>query len=77
MSTPPDRNHSPSNEELGRELDAIKRLLILALFRAGASANEVATAMGVSPATVSRLMPKRQLDAMAAASKKTDGTSER
>jgi predicted transcriptional regulator len=49
-----------SNGELVRELDAIKRLLILQLLNSGTKQAEIAKALGISEATMSRMMPGRQ-----------------
>lgn len=43
-----------------RELDAIKRLLILQMYRAGVSQAEIAKALGIDAAELSRMMPARQ-----------------
>ena len=43
-----------------RELDAIKRLLIVSLAKAGASQKEVATALQIDPAALSRMIPWKQ-----------------
>lgn len=40
-----------------RELEDIKRLLLLALLRSGASQAEVAKALGVSQPSISRMFP--------------------
>ncbi len=40
-----------------RELEDIKRLLLLALLRGGASQGEVAKALGVSQPSISRMFP--------------------
>lgn len=40
-----------------RELEDIKRLLMLALFREGASQAEIAKALGVSQPSISRMFP--------------------
>jgi predicted XRE-type DNA-binding protein len=40
-----------------RELEDIKRLLLLALLRSGASQEEVAKALGVSQPSISRMFP--------------------
>lgn len=42
------------------QLDAIKRLLVLFLTKAGTSQGEIAKALGVGQATVSRMMPTKQ-----------------
>lgn len=40
------------------ELDAIKRLLILGLIRAGATQAQIAAALGVDQSHISRMFPK-------------------
>jgi len=44
-----------------KELDAIKRLLILALIKAGASQGEIAMALHTDQANVSRMFPARKV----------------
>jgi transcriptional regulator len=44
-----------------KELDAIKRLLILMLIKAGASQGEIAMALHTDQANVSRMFPARQV----------------
>lgn len=44
-----------------KELDAIKRLLILALTKAGASQGEIAMALHTDQANVSRMFPARKV----------------
>jgi transcriptional regulator len=44
-----------------RELDAIKRLLILMLIKAGASQGEIAMALHTDQANVSRMFPARKI----------------
>jgi len=44
-----------------RELDAIKRLLILMLIKAGASQGEIALALHTDQANVSRMFPARKV----------------
>ena len=48
------------NTEAGAtsELAAIKRLLIFALLRAGASQKEIARALGVNQSSISRMFPE-------------------
>ncbi len=43
------------------QLDAIKRLLILFLMKSGTSQGEIAKALGVGQATVSRMMPAKHI----------------
>ncbi len=42
------------------ELVAIKRLLVVLLLKAGTSQSELAEALNVSPATLSRMLPARK-----------------
>ena len=42
---------------IGRELEHIKRLLMLGLLRDGVSQGELAKALGVSQPTISRMFP--------------------
>lgn len=44
-----------------RELDAIKRLLILILIKSGASQGEIAMALHTDQANVSRMFPARKV----------------
>jgi len=44
-----------------KELDAIKRLLILMLIKAGASQGEIAMALHTDQANVSRMFPARKV----------------
>ena len=45
-------------DPIQKELSDIKRLMVLALVRDGVSQSTIATALGVSEATVSRMFPK-------------------
>ena len=47
-------------DPLLKELDAIKRLLIVSLIKDGASQREVATALQIDPADLSRMIPWKQ-----------------
>lgn len=42
-------------------LEDIKRLLILALIRQGVQGKDIAGALGVDPAIISRMVPTRQI----------------
>jgi len=44
-----------------KELDGIKRLLVLLLIKAGASQGEIATALHTDQANVSRMFPSRKV----------------
>ena len=48
-----------SNDPVVRELDMIKRLLILQLMKAGTPQGEIAKALSVDQAALSRMMPAR------------------
>ncbi len=48
-------------DPVAKELDAIKRLLVLQLLTSGVQASAVARAMGVANSVVSRLVPARQV----------------
>lgn len=43
--------------DLAREVEGVKRLLILMLLRGGASQAEIARALGVSQPSISRMFP--------------------
>ena len=45
-------------EELTAEMRAVKKLLILQLLRSGATQSQIAAILGVSDATMSRMLPK-------------------
>lgn len=47
-----------SDEQLFVEVSAIKRLLLYALIRDGASQDDIAMALGINQSTVSRMFPK-------------------
>jgi predicted transcriptional regulator len=47
----------PIEQQLAEDLDAIKRLLIMALLRQGVKQDEVAAALGVSQGTISKMFP--------------------
>jgi predicted transcriptional regulator len=49
------------NDPGAAELDAIKRLLILQLITSGVQGAQIASALGVDPSVVSRLVPKRKV----------------
>jgi predicted transcriptional regulator len=49
---------SKESEELTAEVRAVKRLLILQLLRSGATQSQIAAILGVSDATMSRMLPK-------------------
>jgi len=45
-----------------QELENIQRLLMLLLFKMGASGDEIAGALGVTRARVSQMMPARKIE---------------
>ena len=47
-------------DPIERQLDAIKRLLVLFLMKAGTPQREIAKALGVGQATISRMMPTKK-----------------
>jgi predicted transcriptional regulator len=49
---------SKETEELTAEVRAVKKLLILQLLRSGATQSQIASMLGVSEATMSRMLPK-------------------
>lgn len=49
---------SKETEELTAEVKAVKKLLILQLLRSGATQSQIAATLGVSDATMSRMLPK-------------------
>ncbi len=56
MAKQPAKSKLPEDPIL-RELDAIKRLLIVMLAKNGATQSEVATALNIDPAALSRMIP--------------------
>ena len=48
-----------STKEKIDNLEQIKRLLILGLIRSGVQGKDVASILGIDPATVSRMVPAR------------------
>lgn len=55
------KKRKPIQDPVLKELDGIKRLLILFLIKAGASQGEVALALHTDQANVSRMFPARQV----------------
>jgi len=49
-------------KELLSELQAIKKLLMLQLLKGETSQKEIATMLGVSEATMSRMMPRKNAE---------------
>ncbi|MCH8151783.1 MAG: helix-turn-helix domain-containing protein [Planctomycetes bacterium] len=52
------KNTANMDDPVTSELMAIKRLMVLALIRDGVSQGTIASALGVSEATISRMFPK-------------------
>jgi predicted transcriptional regulator len=50
-----------TTDRLEKELDAIKRLLVLQLLTSGVQAKDIAHALGVDASAVSRLVPARRV----------------
>ena len=50
-------------DPIQRELDAIKRLIILLLMKSGTSQSEIAKALNMDQGELSRMMPARQFKA--------------
>ncbi|MFA6285215.1 MAG: hypothetical protein WC643_01650 [Parcubacteria group bacterium] len=50
-----------NNKKTDKLLEDIKKLLILALTRQGVQGKDVAAALGVDPAIISRMVPMRQI----------------
>jgi hypothetical protein len=55
------KSKSVNQDPTVRELDNIKRLLILLLIKAGASQDELGLALNMDQADVSRLLPARKV----------------
>ena len=58
------KKRSPPIDPVARELDAIKRLLMLQLVKDGVAANDIATVLGVVKSTVSEAIPVRRLKSL-------------
>jgi ParB-like chromosome segregation protein Spo0J len=52
---------SITDDLLQKELDSIKRLLVLLLLKAGATQREIGSALGLDQATVSRMFPGEKI----------------
>jgi len=48
-------------EKDAKELEAVKRLLILLLYKLGSSSDEIGVALGVDSSVVRRLFPSRDI----------------
>ena len=57
----PKRKKNAVNDPIVKELGAVKRLLALLLLKAGASQDEIALALQIDQADVSRMLPKRKV----------------
>ena len=55
------KSNQNDNERLIRELDAIKRLLVLALIKAGAQQKEIAIALNTGQNRVSEMFSSRKV----------------
>jgi len=55
------KNKNRDQDPALKELDAIKRLLILFLMKSGASQGEISTALGMDQGNFSRLFPARKI----------------
>lgn len=55
------KKHTVPEDPTLKELDAIKRLLMLLLVKAGAAQGEIAMALNVDQATVSRMFSARKV----------------
>jgi len=55
-----------------RELDSIKRLLVLLLYKAGTPQSEVAKALSMDPGDLSRMMPARAFMPLGSSGKRGD-----
>lgn len=69
----PKRN-AKAADPIASDLADIKRLLVFALLRNGASQGEVASALGVKQSTVSRMFPGGLRDAVTKGGKKPRNT---
>lgn len=54
------RNNMEQNEKILKELEAIKKLLILQLYHQGMSSEIIAKTLGTSKATLYTFLPKSQ-----------------
>lgn len=52
---------SEISDPIQRELDSIKRLLVVLLLKAGATQGEIAMALGISQPAVSKMFPARSV----------------
>lgn len=55
------RTRQGADDPIQTELDAIKRLMIMLLLKQGARQGEIAVALGVDQAELSRMFPARKL----------------
>jgi len=55
------KNNMAKNKERVDTLEQIKRLLVLALIHQGVRGKDIATVLGVDPATITRIVPAQQV----------------
>ena len=60
-SRKPRRAPKAGNDPVAKELDAIKRLLVLQLITSGVQSNIIASALAVSKSVVTGLVPARKV----------------
>lgn len=53
-------NQMENNDKILKELEAIKKLLILQLYHQGVSSDNIAKASGMSTKTIYKFLPKNQ-----------------
>lgn len=56
----PKNNMPKNNKKSVDNLEAIKRLAILGLLKSGVQSKDIAMALGVDPATITRIVPSRK-----------------
>lgn len=70
METGVSKNQKPSNEDakvakeiarLSDELESIKKLLILFLFKMGTTSDEIGTALSIDSSAIRRMVPSREI----------------
>lgn len=57
------KRNSKTTDPVVKDLDAIKRLLVLLLIKAGTKQGEIAMALDVEQSVVSRMFPARNVEA--------------
>jgi hypothetical protein len=68
--------HMPQNDELAqvsKQLDDLKRLMVVQLLASGVQSSHIAQALKVDPAVVSRMAPAREIQKVARKQGKADG----